>query len=343
MKPPLTKEEREFLKQYATNEQLDFLTNYVKRGRRTKFLNMMADKKVTLVRSQDITLEDIEQDASGWFLEGYIDYGKGNRLGKCACNLPLRRVFTVKHEVTGKTIDYGENHLIQFLGIDNQILKDLIRNLTVIDLELDELLIKIKENRYGYELLERDFHGMDIPDDIQAHIDANVPLLDRQIDRLYRKLRQLEREFKQAEQEARLKTIEEEQQRVLEQLEREQRKMEKLVEQVRQQLSQDASKETIAYYLVLNGISSIVEICHILIEHFGADKTLSVGVLKRPRILPSILKFLLDQVDRGNLMIVEKIGVEDCLFQRNEEIVIELEHEEEFKQNNGDEEQLSLF
>src|SRR5690606_12850860 len=122
-----------------------------------------------------------------------------------------------------KTIDYGENHLIQFLGIDNQILKDLIRNLTVIDLELDELLIKIKENRYGYELLERDFHGMDIPDDIQAHIDANVPLLDRQIDRLYRKLRQLEREFKQAEQEARLKTIEEEQQRVLEQLEREQR------------------------------------------------------------------------------------------------------------------------
>lgn len=345
MKPPLTKEERESLKQYATKEQLDFLLNQVKRGQRTKFLNMMADKKVTLVRSQDITLEDIEQDASDWYLDEYIDYGKGNLLGKCACNKPLRRVFTVKHEKTGKRIDYGENHLIQFLGIDNQILRDLVRNLTMIDLEFDELLIKIKENDYGYQLLEEDFQGLDIPKDIQAHIDANVPLLDRQIDRLYRKLRQLEREYKRAEQEARLREWEEEKQRMLEQMEREQKKIKELVKIVQNQLPPNASKEDIAYQLVLNGISSVVEVCHILIEHFGADSTLSVGVHQRPRILPSILHSLLEQVEKGNLIIVEKIDVEDCLFRPNHhDVVIELEVDEvEDKRNNEGEEQLSLF
>lgn len=345
MKPPLTKEQRESLQQYATKEQLDFLMHHVKRGQRTKFLNMMAEKKVTLVRSQDISLEDIEQDASGWYLDEYIDYGKGNRLGKCACNLPLRRVFTVKHETTGKRIDYGENHLIQFLGIDHHILRDLVRHLTVIDLEFDELLIKIKDNKYGYDLLESDFHGMKIPDDIQAHVDANVPLLDRQIDRLYRKLRQLEREFKQAEQEERLKALKEEQQRILEQMEREQKKLEQVVMNVRNQLPPNATKEVIAYQLVLEGISSVVEICHILIEYFGADSTLSVGVHKRPRILPTILQTLLEQVEKGNLIIIEKIGVEDCLFRPNHhDVVIDLEDdEEEVKPNNEGEEQLSLF
>lgn len=344
MKPPLTKAERDSLMQYASKEQLDFIINKVKRGRRTKFLNMMADKKVTLVRSQDISLEEVEQDASGWMLENYVDYGKGMYLGKCACNRPLRRVFTVKHETTGKTIDYGENHLIQFLGIDKTILRDLIQNLTVIDLELDELLIKIKEKEYGYELLENDFHGMEIPEDIQAHIDANVPLLDRQIDRLYRKLRKIEREIKQAEQEAYLKALEEERQQMLEQIEREQKKLQEVVEKVKKNLPPKASYETIAYHFVLNGYSSVVEICHILIDFFGASSTLSAGIYKRPRILPSILKSLLDHVEKGDLILVEKIGVEDCLFKPNiHHIKIELESEEDDEENNHGEEQLSLF
>jgi len=342
MKPPLTKEERESLYPYATKEQLDFLMNQVKRGFRTKFFNLMAEKKVTLVRSQDITLEEIEKDANSWMLENYIDYGKGNYLGRCACNRKLRRVFTVKHEITGKTIDYGEEHFMQFLGIDKTLLRDLIKDFSIIDLELDELLIKIKENRYGYELVETKFQGIELPEDIEAHIHANVPLLDRQIERLNRKLLQMEREWKKAKDAVSLKVFNEENQ-LLEQMKAAKRKVETIVEEVRRTLPPNATKEMIAHQLIFHGITSTVEICHILIDYFGQDGTLSAGVHKRPRILPSVLQYLLEQAEKGNTLLVEKIGVIDCIFKPNDDSLhIELESDEK-DESNQKEEQLTLF
>ncbi len=305
MKPPLTKEERESLFPYATKEQLDFLLNHVKQGFKTKFLNIMADIKVTLVRSQDVTLVEIEKDASSWILEDYIDYGKGNYLGRCACNRKLRRVFTVKHV-------------------------------------LDELLIKIKENQYGYEILE-DLDGMEIPEDIQAHINANVPLLDRQINRLYRKLREIERNVRKQQEESLMKALLEEKNRMLQQIEREHRRLEAIVEKVRQNLPPNPTKEMIALQLVFNGFSSTLEICHILIDYFGQDGSLSAGVHKRPRIFPSILQHFLEQTEKGNLILMEKIGVEDCIFIPNEYVNIRLEMEDTIEENNEGEEQLTLF
>lgn len=342
MKPPLTKEERESLFPYATKEQLDFLLNHVKQGFKTKFLNIMADKKVTLVRSQDVTLVEIEKDASSWILEDYIDYGKGNYLGRCACNRKLRRVFTVKHVVTGRRIDYGEDHLMQFLGIDDNILRDIVKDASIIHLELDELLIKIKENQYGYEILE-DLDGMEIPEDIQAHINANVPLLDRQINRLYRKLREIERNVRKQQEESLMKALLEEKNRMLQQIEREHRRLEAIVEKVRQNLPPNPTKEMIALQLVFNGFSSTLEICHILIDYFGQDGSLSAGVHKRPRIFPSILQHFLEQTEKGNLILMEKIGVEDCIFIPNEDVNIRLEMEDTIEENNEGEEQLTLF
>lgn len=344
MRPPLTNGERESLFPYATKEQLDFIMNNIKQRFRSKFFNKMAEKKVTLVRSQDITLEDIEIDAKYWVLENYIDYGKGNYLGRCACNRKLRRVFTVKHEVTGKRINYGEDHFMQFLGIDKKILYDIIKDFSIINFELDELLIKIKEKQYGYDILERDFHGMELPEDIQAHINANVPLLDRQIDRLSRKLRELQRETKKKEAEALTKMLEEENKRIIEQMEREKRKLESIVERVRQNLPPKPAKEMIAYQLILNGISSTVEVCHILIDYFNQDGTLSAGIHKRPRILPSILQYLLSQAEKGKLILVEKLGVEDCIFKPNDfSIQFELEELDDEDYKDQGEEQLSLF
>lgn len=346
LKPPLTKEERESLMHFATKEQLDFLLYNVRWGHRTKFLNMMADKKVTLVRSQDITLEEIEQDAAGWILDEYIDYGKGNYLGKCACNRKLRRVFIVKHEETGKTIHYGENHFLEFLGIDKNVLKDLVTHFTMIDLEFDELLIKIKEGQYGYDVIEEDFHGMDLPEDIKSHMNANVPLLDRQIERLYRELRIIEREMRLRKQ----KEMLEQHQHMMEQIQKEKIKIEETVNRVHESLPPKGAYDDIAYQLVQNGISSTVEICEILIDYFGADATLSLGVHQRPRILPSILYSLLQQVEQGNLILVEKIGMEDCLFKINDhhldielEMDVDIEAEKDAEKEEHPPEQLTFF
>src|SRR5690554_8130285 len=101
----------------------------------------------------------------------------------------------------------------------------------------------------------------------------------------------------------------EQQQHNNEQNQKKKKKIEERVNRVHESRPPKGAYDDIAYQLVQNGISSTVEICEILIDYFGADATLSLGVHQRPRILPSILYSLLQQVEQGNLILVEKIGM----------------------------------
>jgi hypothetical protein len=315
--PPLSNKERDNLLKFATQEQVSFMMSNVKQSRKSIFLNVIAEQKVTIVRSTDISLGDVERDINQWHLEQYTDYGEGNLLGKCACGRRLRRVFTLKHDVTGKVIDYGEEHFKQFLGIDSKILRELVNGFNVIDLEFDELLIKISENNYCYDLLEVHFKGMEIPTDIQQHINANVPLLDTQIARLYIKLREMERELRNVNDEAYRLALLEERRNMEKQIQAERERLNNVISSVKKSLPYNASKEEIAYQLVLHEFNSTLEICHILIDFFGIDGLLSAGTHQRPRIYYDILFSFKKHEAEGNLIMTKKIEYQDCLFKMN--------------------------
>ena len=102
--------EREQILSVLTAEQRDFLENEVKRGRKTVFENFMRDEKITAIKLADeIKLEDDEMNVVDWRISDYVDFGLGNREGRCACNRRLRYMFTVEHQKTGKRIQYGKH------------------------------------------------------------------------------------------------------------------------------------------------------------------------------------------------------------------------------------------
>jgi len=317
----LSQNERERLLSQVTEAQRDFLLNKVKRGKRTIFGNIMVNEKISVIKTVDVTLQEDEKEVLDWTITDFVDFGKGNRFGKCACGLTLRFMFTVKHLKTGKTIKYGKDHLSEFLNIGVKEIKGIISDLSAIDYELDQLLLKIESNDYGYEIFYKVSDKMEVPKDIKEHIEAKVPFLDSQINRLYRNFEKL-RDAEWIEE--RRAIFDSEQQRLHLEKERKeamlQERKEKdreILEITKRQLHTSATFDEIAYSLVQNGVNSALEISHIMINHFGADNRLSINSMKRPYIYYDVLIALNKEVEKGNLHLDESSDMGDCIFVKN--------------------------
>lgn len=330
---PLSKEERDNLLQLVTEEQKDFLLHKLKRGRETIFGNFMLSEKVHAIQSADeIELSEDEQDVVDWKIVEYVDHGLGNRLGKCACGRTLRYEFTVQHTKTKKTITYGKHHLADFLNLKVRDIDDVLYELNAIDYELDELLLKIKDDDYGYEIIDELANKVDLPADIQEHVKFHVPLLNRQIKRLSKIVENMTREewLKQVKEqsvkeykvqsEAFQKAKEIIVKRLKNEEQQKQTEEQKVIDVISTYLPSTAPLEEIALSLVKNGISSAVQISDIIRKNFNVDKRVSMGIKARPYIYMDVLLALMAYVERGDLIFDEESsGIEDCIFFVNSE------------------------
>ncbi|MGM0806839.1 MAG: hypothetical protein ACQET8_19000 [Bacillota bacterium] len=119
-----------------------------------------------------------------WILEDYIDNGFVNPETPCECGRPLRYQYIVKHKGTGTVRRFGITHFEEHTGIPPNLIKVIVNGFNFIDYELDELLYKIDT---GWQLQnELPFIPEDhpFPKDMQLHVDANVPLLNKQVKRV---------------------------------------------------------------------------------------------------------------------------------------------------------------
>lgn len=148
----------------------------------------MVEEKVQAIKSVDIDLQEDERNIEDWDIVDFVDFGPGNRLGQCACGISLRYMFTVQHKGTNKSITYGKDHLSAFLNLPIKDIDAVMAGLKAIDYELDELLLKIKNENYGYEVLEGIPEEIVLPQDIIAHVEHRIPLLDQQIKKIERKV-----------------------------------------------------------------------------------------------------------------------------------------------------------
>lgn len=168
-----------------SNEQQDYLRNFLKRGKRTAFASVLARLK------GDESKEDAEHISTQWMLIDYIDAGEVSYDHLCECGRPLRYQYIVKNLVTDKILKFGKDHFEKHTGLSSDIVKAVIKGMYHIDYELDEILIKISSN---WSLFE-DLGVSSIPDDlimpidIREHLELNIPLLDRQVMRLKGDLR----------------------------------------------------------------------------------------------------------------------------------------------------------
>lgn len=328
---PLSQAERNELLSLVTDEQKGYLLNKVKRGRRTIFGNIMVEEKVQAIRSVDIDLQEDERNVEDWDIIDYVDFGPGNRLGKCACGITLRFMFTVQHKETNKTITYGKDHLRAFLNLPIKDIEAVMAGLKTIDYELDELLVKIKDDDYGYEILEGIPEEIELPINIKEHVEYHIPLLNRQIKKIEREVNkyyaeelekakneQLKAERVEATKrvEAYLKAKEILRERYEKEQKEKQDREQRILETTRNLLdSSNATIAEIAFSLVLNGVSSATEISHITREYFNVDKRISMGTFQRPYIYIDIVLALMNEAEKGTLYFdKESSGINDCYF-----------------------------
>ncbi|MGO4548845.1 hypothetical protein AB4Z29_29050 [Paenibacillus sp. 2TAB23] len=192
MKYEMTLEQRDRIMEQLSEEQRHFLHHELVRGRRTLFARQLARKKCQFI-PEDAQFEDIESFIEEWDYIGFTDSGEVSPLTKCECGRSLRYQHQVLHVPTNTIRYFGIEHLQLHTGIDAKAIADIMKGFDVLDGELNEVLSKYQN---GWQLGQHLFlplpEELEVPLDIQAQIDAGLPLLDRQLARIRRRLHELD-------------------------------------------------------------------------------------------------------------------------------------------------------
>ncbi|MHC1731971.1 MAG: hypothetical protein AB9888_08100 [Bacteroidales bacterium] len=165
-----------------SDDQKEVLDEHVKRGKKTKWLNIWAKKIGESVSEAELDDADEWMDQHlEWILVDYEDSLKVNPNTKCECGRSLRYRYTVKQNSTGIIYKLGLEHFKQHTGLSPDLVRDISKGLKAIDLERDEILTKAIDNW----ILPFEIHyEIEIPKDMQEQIRVNLPLLERQVTRL---------------------------------------------------------------------------------------------------------------------------------------------------------------
>jgi hypothetical protein len=197
MKYEMTLEQRDHIMGKLSEEQRHFLHHELVRGRRTLFARQLARKKCQFI-PEDAQFEDIESFIEEWDYIGFTDSGEVSPHTKCECGRSLRYQHQVLHLPSNTIRYFGIEHLQLHTGIDAKAISDIMKGFDVLDGELNEMLIKYRD---GWQLDQHLFlplpAELEVPQDIQAHLDAKLPLLDRQLARLRGRLRELDQASRQ--------------------------------------------------------------------------------------------------------------------------------------------------
>jgi|GEM_PF-3465231 len=190
----LTMEQRDAIWSTLTEQQQHFLHHILVRGRRTRFARQLARMKFQFI-PEEVTLKELEAIIDEWDYIGFIDSGAVNPNTKCECGRALRYQHEVLHVPTNSRKYFGIEHLQLHTGIDAQAVQAIMKGFDVLDMEMNELLCKHHD---GWKLAEHLFlplpEAFEMPQDIQEHLDADMPLLDRQLQRIRGKLNELEKQ-----------------------------------------------------------------------------------------------------------------------------------------------------
>ncbi|MES1051411.1 DUF3895 domain-containing protein [Bacillus thuringiensis] len=283
----LTQTERDTMLQSLSLEQQNYLQEFLKRGKKTAFASVLAQQKGE-------GLEDSNSHISTeWELIDFIDSGMVSNDLKCECGRSLRYQYIVKNLKTNHILRFGKSHFQEHTNIPSHIVNEVVKGMTKIDYELDEILIKIKNN---WSLLESEVIDLpfyiELPPDIEAQISLNLPLLDKQISRLRFILSEnMKGNFQESNQGLELFLFPE--------------------EQLYEALT-NSEKEYINEYIKCYDTISIRHLCEHLISEIGSyNKRYTTG---KPMIYPYISDYLDYLSELDEIYCIENTNLEDRIY-----------------------------
>ncbi|MED4284810.1 hypothetical protein P4679_23085 [Priestia megaterium] len=183
MKKVLSEKETHSLMTSLTEEQRHFISNYVVQCKKSKWLEVLSRSKRDFnYKNTNTTTVNIETNE--WTLKTIIDGGYGKRPSKCDCGASLRHQYIVYNSKEDKEYKFGSTCFEEHTNLNTQVVKDIKRGFYLIDIELDEILIKYKKK----ELFDVSpfLHLKDDPvaAGLIKQAKLNIPLSTKQIDGL---------------------------------------------------------------------------------------------------------------------------------------------------------------
>lgn len=181
---PLTEAEVDEIYQLLTPKQRQYIDSFTKRSKKSKWLEVLALKKGIIV-TEEMDNEQLARAVDDWVLVDILDGGCGNRPFRCECGMSLRYQYIVTHKKQNKTYKLGETCLGNYTRLTPEVIRDIKMGFHTIHLERDELLLKIYR---GEKTDIKEFAGIEIPPSYLEQIEHDIPLLDKQLQKLHDQL-----------------------------------------------------------------------------------------------------------------------------------------------------------
>ncbi|MED1206104.1 hypothetical protein [Heyndrickxia acidicola] len=181
MSGPLLEREVHELMNLLNTDQKNFLESNIKQSKKSKWLEVLALKKGVVLNNKNA--DEIAQQIGDWVLIDVLDGGYGNRPYKCECGKSLRYQYIVLHQETGKTYGLGETCFEYYTSLPPQILKDIKTGFHNIDLERDEILLKVRNK--DFFIIEPLLYIKTLPEQIVRQSQLQLPLTQKQIAQVY--------------------------------------------------------------------------------------------------------------------------------------------------------------
>ncbi|MEM4992197.1 hypothetical protein WKH56_06615 [Priestia sp. SB1] len=183
MKKVLSEKETHSLMKTLTEEQRHFISNYIVQCKKLKWLDVLSRSKTDFTYKNANT-PTVNIETNEWTLKTIIDGGYRKRPFKCDCGASLRHQYIVYNNKEEKEYKFGSTCFEEHTNLDAQIVKDIKRGFYLIDIELDEILIKYKKRELFN--VSSFLHLKDDPvaADLIKQAKLNIPLSTKQIDEL---------------------------------------------------------------------------------------------------------------------------------------------------------------
>lgn len=182
----LSEKETAKIMAHMNRDQREFVTNYIKQSKKSRWLQVLAEKKGISIHSED-SLNQVLDKVNDWYLEEILDAGYGNRFYKCECGQSLRFQYIVKNKSENKTYKLGETCLEHYTGLPPSIIQDIKSGLHTINQERDEILLRYKE---GVVTDLSIYNSIVVPETMKKQVELKLPLSEKQINILERRLKE---------------------------------------------------------------------------------------------------------------------------------------------------------
>lgn len=185
MRKVLSERETHNLMMSLTDQQRNFISEYIVQSKKSKWLESLERSNKSFNHKENTSTVK-KENTKEWILTNILDGGFGKRPFKCECGNSLRHQYIVYNNTENKEYKFGGTCFEEHTNLSSEVVKNIKNGFYHIDLEVDEILIKIK-NKDFFDISPFLYLKEDLTlEPLIQQAKLQLPLSNKQIDKLRR-------------------------------------------------------------------------------------------------------------------------------------------------------------